>query len=258
MMSRGWIPLCASQTQQVSEILKFFGVATPEAWQSIWERKIVAYRKSSKLESNFGAVTAWLRQGEIEAQEIEAASYDANAFRSALKRIRTLTLSEEPLGVLQKELVQLCANVGVAVVFLQELPRTGICGATQWITPTKALVQLSLRYKTDDQLWFTFFHEAGHILQHGKRQIFLEIEQKDRKEAEDEADKFASDMLIEPSRWQRFVEGASYRSKVGIKHFAQTTGIAAGIVVGRLQHEKRLPFEHCNDLKRRLEWNFDE
>lgn len=258
MMRRGWIPSCTSRTQQVWEVLKFFGVATPEAWQSIWEHKVIVYRKSSSLASNFGAVTAWLRQGEIEAQEIETASYDANAFRSALKHIRTLTLSEEPLGVLQKELVQLCANVGVAVVFLRELPKTGICGATQWITPTKALMQLSLRYKTDDQLWFTFFHEAGHILQHGKRQIFLEIEQKDRKEAEDEADKFASDMLIDPIQWQRFVESTSYRSKVGIKQFAQTTGIAAGIVVGRLQHEKRLPFEHCNDLKRRLEWNTDK
>jgi len=42
----------------------------------------------------------------------------------------------------------------------------GICGATQRLTPTKALIQLSLRYKTGDQLWFTFFHEAGHILLH--------------------------------------------------------------------------------------------
>ncbi|HEU5230300.1 MAG TPA: HigA family addiction module antitoxin [Ktedonobacteraceae bacterium] len=258
IMRRGWMPSCSNKSQQVLEALKFFSVASPEAWRAIWEDKVVVYRKSAALESNFGAVTAWLRQGEIEAQEIETAPYDANAFRDTLKHIRTLTLSEEPPSVLQKELTQLCANVGVAVVFLQELPKTGICGATRWITPTKALVQLSLRYKTDDQLWFTFFHEAGHILQHGKRQIFLEIEQKDRKEAEDEADKFASDMLIDPIQWQRFVEGTSYRSKTGIKQFAQTVGIAAGIVVGRLQHEQRLPFKHCNDLKRRLEWNVDE
>ena len=76
----------------------------------------------------------------------------------------------------------LCAHAGVAVVFVQELPNTGISGSTQWLTPTKALVQLSLRYKTDDQLWFTFFHEAGHILAHGKRQVFLETDQKDREE----------------------------------------------------------------------------
>src|SRR5205085_11272268 len=86
-----------------------------------------------------------------------------------------------------------CANAGVAVVFVQELPDTGICGSTQWLTPVKALVQLSLRYKTDDQLWFTFFHEAGHILRHGKRQVFLEMDQKDREEDEDEANAFRSE-----------------------------------------------------------------
>ncbi|HLG63247.1 MAG TPA: HigA family addiction module antitoxin [Ktedonosporobacter sp.] len=256
IMRRGWMPSCSDKSQQVLEALKFFSVASPEAWRAIWEDKVVVYRKSAALASNFGAVTAWLRQGEKEAQAIETAPYNAEAFQEALKHICTLT--EEPVSVFQQKLMQLCADAGVAVVFVQELPKTGICGATQWLTPKKALIQLSLRYKTDDQLWFTFFHEAGHILRHGKRQIFLEIEQKDRKEAEDEADKFATDILIEPARWKSFVEGSSCRSKTGIKQFAQTVGIAPGIVVGRLQHEQRLPFNYCNDLKRRLEWKTDK
>jgi len=29
-------------------------------------------------------------------------------------------------------------------------------------TRQKALIQLSLSYKTNDHLWFTFFHKAGH------------------------------------------------------------------------------------------------
>jgi len=256
MMRRGWIPPCTNKPQQVFETLKFFGVASPEAWRNIWEHKIIEYRKSTVLTSNFGAVTTWLRQGEIEAQEIECAPYNADAFRDALNRIRALTV--EPISFFQEELVRLCANAGVAVVFVQELPKTGICGATQWLTSTKALVQLSLRYKTDDHLWFTFFHEAGHILRHGKRQVFLEIDQKDKKEAEEEANTFAANLLIDPVQWQRFVAYDSYRTKADIKEFAQKVGIASGIVVGRLQHEKLLPFDHCNDLKRHLEWKLEE
>jgi|SRR5581483_11897737 len=256
MMHRGWIPHSTNKHQQVLETLKFFSVASPEAWQNVWEQKVIVYRKSTVLESHFGAVTAWLCRGEIEAQEIDTAPYNADAFRDALSRIRALTV--EPVSFFQQELVCLCANAGVAVVFVQELPQTRICGATQWLTSTKALVQLSLRYKTDDHLWFTFFHEAGHILLHGKRQVFLEMDQKDRKEAEDEADAFAANMLIDPIQWQRFVEHNVYRTKVGIKEFAQKVGIAPGIVVGRLQHEQRLPFNHCNDLKRRLEWKLEE
>lgn len=256
MIRRGWIPPCKSKAQQVLEALKFFGVASPEAWRAIWERKNIVYRKSPVLKSNFGAVATWLRQGELDAQAIECASYDARAFHELLIRIRALTV--EPVSFFQRELVHLCANVGVAVVFVPELPNTGICGATQWLTPRKALIQLSLRYKTDDQLWFTFFHEAGHILLHGKRQVFLEIDHKDREEDEDEANTFASNMLINPSEWKQFISQGSYRTKVGIKEFAKQIGIAPGIVVGRLQHEKWLPYDHCNDLKRYLEWNIEE
>ena len=111
----------------------------------------------------------------LKAQELECAPYDAEAFHYVFIYIRALTV--EQIDIIQEELARLCSKAGVAVVFVQELPNTGICGSTQWLTSTKALIQLSLRYKTDDQLWFTFFHEAGHILKHGKRHVFLEMDQ---------------------------------------------------------------------------------
>ncbi len=257
MIRRGWISSCANRQQQVSELLKFFGVASPELWRDFWKQKSIAYRKSATLESNFGAITAWLRRGEIKAQGIETQIYDVDTFRDALKHIRSLTV--KPLELFKDELVQICAEAGVAVVFVQELPNTRICGATQWLTPTKALMQLSLRYKTDDQLWFTFFHEAGHILFHGKRQLFLdsEIGQQDDENVEKQANVFAANILVDPADWRQLIAGKSYRKKVAIQAFAQKVGIAPGIIVGRLQHEKRLPFAHCNDLKRRLDWKHE-
>lgn len=47
-------------------------------------------------------------------------------------------------------------------------------GATRWISPSKAVIQLSLRYKWEDIFWFTFFHEAGHVVLHQKKQVFVE------------------------------------------------------------------------------------
>lgn len=256
MMHRGWIPVCSGEAQQVLEALKFFGVASPDAWRAIWESKIIAYRRSTGFKSHFGHIAAWLRQGELKAQELECAPYNAEAFQDALAHIRALTV--EQIDIFQEVLVRLCAKVGVAVVFVQELPTTGICGSTQWLTPTKALIQLSLRYKTDDQLWFTFFHEAGHILKHGKRHVFLETDQKNQETYEEEANSFASNMLINRAAWRQFIAQDTYRTKAGIQGFAQKVGIAPGIVVGRLQHEKLLPFSHCNDLKRHLEWSSGE
>ena len=253
-MRRGWIRHYTSKLRQVAEALKFFGVASPDAWRKVWETKGVEYRKSPSFKGRFGAVVAWLRQGELEARNIECAPYDTATFYDVLHRIRSLTV--EPVDTFQETLVRLCASAGVAVVFVPELSKTGVCGATHWISPTKALIQLSLRYKTDDQLWFTFFHEAGHIVIHGKREVFLEGEHKDKKE--DEANIFASNILIEPDKWNWFIAQSSSRSKVAIEEFARRIGIAPSIVVGRLQHEKRLPFNHCNDLKRYLAWEAHE
>jgi HTH-type transcriptional regulator/antitoxin HigA len=60
------------------------------------------------------------------------------------------------------------------VVIVKELPGCSVNGATFWLNPEKAVIQLSLRYRSDDHLWFNFFHEAGHIVLHGKRETFLE------------------------------------------------------------------------------------
>jgi Zn-dependent peptidase ImmA (M78 family) len=141
----------------------------------------------------------------------------------------------------------------VAVAFVPELPKVRVSGATRWLTPDKALIQVSLRYKTDDQLWFTFFHEAGHILKHGKRYVFIENDgQHDEKE--DEANQFAADFLIPAAEYRRFTSRAAYYSKDEIKDFAKQLKIAPGIVTGRLQHDGKLPVQNCNELKQHLEW----
>jgi Zn-dependent peptidase ImmA (M78 family) len=132
-----------------------------------------------------------------------------------------------------------------------EIPKIRASGATWWINANKAVIQLSLRYKTDDQLWFSFFHEAGHILLHGKKEIFIEDDGDNVKE--DAADKFASDFLIPVKEYDRFIRSGKY-GKAAIKQFAGELGIAPGIVVGRLQHDGRLSHSCCNDLKKKCEW----
>ena len=123
-------------------------------------------------QTNHYAVAAWLRKGEIEAGKIETSSYNPRSFKGALKKIRSLTT--EPPEIFEPEVKKLCAEGGVAIAFAPELPGTRVYGATRWLKATKALIQMSLRGKTDDHLWFTFFHEAGHILLHGKDELFIE------------------------------------------------------------------------------------
>jgi len=250
MVKAGWIQGFADKVQQLQEVLGFFGVASPAQWRLRWGYAQADFRKSRAFTSNPGARAAWLRRGEIESQKITCAPYNANGFRRSLASVRQLTA--EPPEVFQPRLVQLSAEHGVAVVFVPELPKTHVNGATKWLSPSKALIQLSLRYKTDDHLWFTFFHEAGHIVLHGKRITFLETG-REIGDKESEADTFAMQVLIPPSELQMFLH-AGVLTRPAIRQFARKIGVAPGIIVGRLQHDGVLPHSHFNDLKQRFRW----
>jgi HTH-type transcriptional regulator / antitoxin HigA len=244
MAKQGWIPKFKDKYEQLNAVLRFFGVSTPKQWETIWREYQVAYRRTERFEKCAEAVSAWLRQGEIQAQQIECASYDRKRFLTVLDEIRGLT--RESREVFVPKTVELCASAGVSVVFVPELPKIGIWGATRWLGD-KAVIQLSLRYKSNDHLWFTFFHEAGHILKHGRKEIF--IEGKDLEgEKEEEANAYARDKLIPPAQMRRLLNHGR-PTLTTIDRFADEIGIAPGIVVGRLQHEKVLSMNTGNGRK---------
>lgn len=249
MIKLGWIRSYEDKVHQLQEVLNYFGVASPDCWRDMWLGTQVAYRTSQAFESDPGAVSAWLRKGELVAREIVCTTYDETVFKAALQSIRGLTV--QPPELFQEEVIRLCAAAGVAVAFVPELPKMRASGATWWPTPNKAIILLSLRYKSNDHLWFSFFHEAGHILIHGKKDVF--IEDNITNEKEEEANRFASDFLIPRQKLRSFL-ASSRLSKDAISRFAEELGIAPGIVVGRLQHDSHLPPSYCNDLKTRLKW----
>lgn len=255
MVKLGWVKKHNNKLDQLRAILHFFGIASPEQWETIWlspDAK-AAFRKSLAFSSDPAPLSAWLRYGEIAARERNCNTYNQAQFKAALHQIRSLTV--RPPSVFEPSLIQLCCRSGVAVVLTPEIPRARVCGATRWLSPDLALVQLSLRYKTDDHFWFTFFHEAGHILLHGKREVFLEdsgdLEQ--QKQKEDEANQFASNFLIPNNELQAFIDRGE-RSRSAVLQFAKELGIAPGIVVGQLQHKGFLPYSYLNDLKVKFKW----
>lgn len=254
MAKLGWIRKFKDKSAQLEEVLRFFGIASPEQWETVWREHQVAYRQSQRFATFAESVSAWLRQGAIEAQRIQCTPFNRKRFLEVLEAVRALT-REEP-EVFQPRLIELCAATGVAVVFVPELPKTGVSGATRWIGE-KAVIQLSLRYKSNDQLWFTFFHEAGHIVKHGRKEIFIEGNGMNG-EKEDEANAFAADRLIPDAALRQFLATWDRRSLAAVEAFADRIGIAPGIVVGRLQHEGLMPPSHGNHLKVFLRWSTGE
>lgn len=259
MIRRKWVQNYENKVDQLRELLSFFGVASPNQWEAMWSDSATSFRKSYSFENSYAATSAWLRKGELEASQREYTPYDAIRFKDKLKSIRALTLLKDPtlfLEPLQNE----CAKAGVVVVVLKELPGMRVSGATRWIKKDLAVIQLSFRYKSDDHLWFTFFHEAAHILKHGKKETFLEVEgttdpnSQPNPDHEAEADRFAAEFLIPRKAYAALTKSRRF-SKTVVENFANNIGVSPGIVVGRLQHDGWIPHQNLNGLKSRFDWN---
>ncbi len=252
LVKRGAISKPSSGVDRVSALLSFFGAGSVEAWQAKHEAARVAYRHSPSFKSDESALATWLRLGEMEAEKAECEDYGERAFKRALSRVRKLTASRSVESL--DEAKRLCSESGVVLAVVKPLPDTALSGATRWLTPRKALIQLSARHMRDDQLWFSFFHEAAHILLHSKRDVFVHDTDGKITEADEEADRWAADFLVPPHHWEGFVTRRAF-TKAAILRFAREQEIAPGVVVGRLQHEGLLPWGSAlNGLKTRLKW----
>ncbi|MFZ4661968.1 MAG: HigA family addiction module antitoxin [Caldilineaceae bacterium] len=233
MTELGWLTVDEDPLHQLQALLAFFGIAGPEQFTELREAQHGVFRKTQKLENDHYALAAWLRRGEIVAQEIGCHSFDKHQFRATLQTVRALTL--RPFDEARNALVTACAQSGVAVVLTPELPKIHLSGVARWLTPQKALIQLTCRYKRADHFWFSFFHEAGHLVLHQKSRIFIDTDSYEGEE-EGQANRFAQNELIPPHAYQKFrTQGRPTAD--AIKCFATEIGIAPGIVVGRLQHD---------------------
>ena len=160
-----------SKVDQLLELLRFFGVADPAALEEVVLRPVLC-RQSMAFEADAGALASWLRIAQRRASHVRTRPFDATAARAAIDEMRTL--SRMPGIEWLEPLTKLCASVGIALIILKELPRCRINGVTDWLSPEKAMVALSLRHRRNDIFWFTLFHELCHILRHSKKETFMD------------------------------------------------------------------------------------
>jgi len=224
--------------QQLREVLRFFGVSNIAAWDDVWSASAGAAYRKAKLEGDPVALAAWMRLGELAAAEVETPPFDRAAFEQILPAARRLTMVRD-LSVWLPQLEELCRAAGVVLIVKAELPKARVNGIARWLSPTKALIQLSVRHKRDDIFWFSFFHECGHLLLHSKRSgprdvppTFVDTG-KGSGTIETEADSFASNLLIPHALEPRL---AGVNSLAAARQFAAEIGVSPGIVVGRLHH----------------------
>lgn len=236
MRKLGWIERTGTGAQEVESLLRYFGVASPDAYDKRWRDVPVAFRRSSRFAADPAALQAWLRRGEQVATSVEAAPFDAHRVRSVVKSVAAWTVLPFEQGLRAAQ--EAFANAGVALVVVPSVPKTSVSGAARWLSKDRALIQLSLRFKTADHAWFTLLHEVGHIVLHGKREMFVDDSNSasGSVQQEREADAFASDALISADALAAFVAGGRFDAR-SVAEFAAEVGVGVGIVVGRLHHD---------------------
>ncbi len=193
---------------------------------------------------------AWLQTAINFSKDIETKPFDREKLKENIPLLRGMTLKKPEEFIPQMKTI--FSECGVAFVILPNLKNSGINGAVKWINNNRALLAMNDRGADADKFWFSFFHEIGHIIQQKIKTVFVqsslaEMTDMDSK-YEEEADCFASNILIPKADYRRFSPTVDTSEKE-IREFASSIGIHPGIVVGRLQHERIIPQNRFASLK---------
>lgn len=178
----------------VDTLCTFFAVSSPKGWEDFYlnQKLRVAFSISLADTCDPYALSAWLRQGEIQAAKISVKTkYSATLLRNALNII--LEIRKSGSSDSNERLASLLANYGVKLIFTETLSSAPVKGCARYISGIPC-IQLAKEFETESDFWFTLFHEISHILLHGKKDIFMEnVNYGDKDpEKEKEADDFAS------------------------------------------------------------------
>jgi HTH-type transcriptional regulator / antitoxin HigA len=193
MKKWGWLPETKNHYELHDALLTFYGIASHHEWTRIYAHRniSVSFKLCLAKTKSPQAMSAWLRKGELQLNELTLTAFDKSAFKRSLYTIKKQSLSCKTN--FKQKLQAICAQSGVAVIFTPALSKAPIKGAARWFHQ-KPMIQLSNDFKNSDDFWFTFFHEAGHLILHNKKDVFIEAVEgspvSDNKEAE--ANAFAS------------------------------------------------------------------
>ncbi len=242
MAKMNWVKPTRILQEKTAQLFSYFAISSHEAWDNLYMKsrlKVAAYA-SLKHTQEPHAVSAWLRQGEIQAEQIQTPDFNAKLFKQNLQFIKNI-MAGQPIDFFS-QLKELCLEAGVKVLYTPQLPKVPLSGSTRWMNDTP-VIQLTARYKQNDRFWFTFFHEAGHILLHGKK--YISLENIDFSEAdpqkEKEAHEFAEEWTFSKKQEEELLN-AGTPDEEDITAYAKKFNTHPAMIIGRLQHKGLLPY----------------
>ena len=186
---------------------------------------------SGKTDEQIKAIRKFLNVATNKSLKTEAPKFNKKKFQDAVKYALTLTRNHEEFYTLIRKAFM---EAGVIFVILPNIEGSKTNGATKKIGDN-IMLMVNDRKLNADSFWFTLFHEIGHII-NGDYGISFDKETGQQEEA---ADIFADDNLIPREQYIEFVQQACFDLQ-SIREFADSINRDPGIVLGRLQNDKKV------------------
>ena len=246
LKKKGIIPNTRKKEEMVEPLLSFFRVASPREHSQIYNQKSGAFKIELRHTTESEAISVWLRLGELDADSISLSAFDKKKLKSSIPDMQDISFRMDSIWM--NELHDVCASCGVALSYTPCISKAPIYGAARWIKNNSVpLIQVTDRGKDMNKFWFSFYHELGHIILHGKKDIFIdgltEDELKQDEEKETEADVFAAKTLLN-GNYRRKLE-SMLKSQVTtsyIKKLSQKWHVHPSILVSQLQRLEKIGY----------------
>lgn len=230
MVERGLLVGDEKGVALVEALLGIFRVADPQAFDRVWRSPINGFRRAQHLAVDEYAAITWLLLAERQTEKMSLASYSVTRLRATVPRLRELT--RVPIVQAFPSARLLLAECGVALAFIVDVPGARACGATWWSGQYRPVIALTARGGREDSVWFSLFHEIGHLLLHPRRVSFIQFDPAagdDIDGKEKEANTFASETLIPAHR----IPELRRAGKLQLIALAEDLGIGLGVAAGQ-------------------------
>ena len=243
LVKKGWIPNILDLDELEKNVCEFLGISDISMAPSFGAP--VSRRHSEAREPEGVAQIAVLMRARHLAKKHKVAKFNASKFKAAIPEL--LEFSKDIKSI--EKLPSFFANLGVHLIIVPALSHSYMDGAV-FYAGSNPVILLTLRYDRVDNFWFTLTHEAAHLVaNHHGVHIDTNLEKPSDVAAEQTADKLASEWLLDPMTYEKYVAGSRhFYSRESIAAYANSINRHPGIVLGRLHHQKKVAYSHLRGM----------
>jgi len=187
----------------LDDISNFLDIQNEEKIFEKVKENIALYRISNFTPDPLN-LYAWLKRGELDFNKLNLTEFDATSLQDWIDS-REWSDSLTDAGYL-KSLPQRLSEFGVGLIYTPYLHKT-VFGAVRWFND-KPLIQISDKGKCLATVWYTLFHEFGHVINHRHIMIFegaLDLPKSKITKQEQEANAFAYKYLFGGDSLRRYI-----------------------------------------------------